>query len=179
MRDARDGGASDDGGLRFETYAENPLRHVHELGGVKDNVGKPRMDLIPPRVLRAVAEVLEFGTRKYKPNNWRLGLSWEETYGSLQRHLVAWHDLEDVDPETGLLHLSHAACQVMFLLEFALTSTGEDDRWRGPAAAMTANTTRCLCGHYVSAHQSGEGRWSGFCGDCDCERLSVLVEKSS
>jgi hypothetical protein len=111
------------------------LRQVHLLGGAKDNKGKPRADLLPPKALLAMAEVLGYGASMYGSNNWRLGLAWEDTYASLQRHLLAWHDLEDVDPESGLTHLAHAGCQLMFLLEYSLTGTGEDNRWRGPDAA--------------------------------------------
>lgn len=113
----------------FITYEANPLRQEHALGGVKDNRGKSRIDLIPSKPLVAIGEVLAFGARKYKPNNWRLGLSWEDTFASLQRHLLAWHDGEDTDPETKLAHLAHAGCQLMFLIEYAMTQTGEDDRW--------------------------------------------------
>jgi Domain of unknown function (DUF5664) len=127
-----------DGGERV-----TDIRKTHPLGGMKDNLAKPRVELIPSRPLLAAAEVLGYGARNYAPNNWRLGMSWEDTYGSLQRHLMAWHDGEDADPASGLPHLAHALCQLMFLTEFSLTSTGEDDRWRpgdadaGPTAALS------------------------------------------
>lgn len=113
----------------FETYEENPLRQRQETGGVKDNRGKSRVDLIPTAPLILEGEVLEYGARKYKPNNWRLGLRWSDTMGSLLRHLFAFQDGEDIDPETKLPHLGHAMCQLSFLTEYYLTSTGIDDRW--------------------------------------------------
>jgi hypothetical protein len=44
------------------------------------------------------------------------------------RHMLAFHDGEDDDPKSGLSHVAHAAAQMIFLLEFLLTGTGEDDR---------------------------------------------------
>jgi hypothetical protein len=97
---------------------------------MKDNLLKPRVELIPTKPLIAMAEVLGYGARTYAPNNWRAGMSWEDTYASLQRHLLAWHDGESLDPGSGLSHLSHALCQLAFLSEFELTGTGEDDRFK-------------------------------------------------
>lgn len=116
-------------GEKFEFYESNPERHTSIHGGVKDNVNKPRLDLIPSLPLFRAGEVLAFGARKYKPHNWRLGLSWLETFGSLDRHLHAWLDGEDDDPESGYHHLAHAVCQMLFLAEFVFRGTGEDDRF--------------------------------------------------
>lgn len=113
-------------GDRFVPFEENPQRHVFGTGGIKDNRGKPRIDLIPTAPLIAMAEVLEFGTRKYQPHNWRRGLPWPDTYSSLMRHLLAWNDGEDLDKETGLLHLAHADCQLTFLLDYSLSGVGKE-----------------------------------------------------
>lgn len=117
-------------GDRFVPYAENPERHVYTTGAIKDNRSKARVDLLPSAPLLAIAEVLSYGARKYKPHNFRHGLPWGDTYASMQRHLLAWNDGEDIDPESGLPHLAHAACQIIFLLEYAAKGTGTDDRWR-------------------------------------------------
>lgn len=102
---------------------------VSPTGGLKDNLDKPAVELLPSKALLAVAEVIGFGARKYAPHNWRRGVSWTQTLGSAQRHLLAWNDGEDLDPETGYTHLAHAATQIMFLIEFTMTSTGVDDRF--------------------------------------------------
>jgi hypothetical protein len=113
----------------FVFYEADPERHESVSGGVKDNVNKPRLDLIPSLPLFKAGEVLAFGARKYKPHNWRLGLSWLETFGSLERHLHAWVDGEELDRESGYHHLAHAMCQMLFLAEFVFRGTGEDDRF--------------------------------------------------
>jgi hypothetical protein len=69
---------------------------------MKYNAGKPQLDLIPTEQLTQIAEVFGFGADKYGRNNWRHDgstTSWSETYASIQRHLTAWNDCEDVDPE--------------------------------------------------------------------------------
>lgn len=120
-------------GDRFVPFSENPERQRSATGGVKDNRSKPRVDLIPIEPLIGAAEVLAYGAEKYKPHNWRLGLSWSQTYASLQRHLMAWFNGEDTDPETGHTPLDHAMCQLLFLTTYV--HRGEDykqhdDRWQ-------------------------------------------------
>lgn len=60
--------------------------------------------------------------------NWEKGFKWSRLFGSTLRHLFAWYRGETIDPESGLNHLSHAACNIIFLLEFSHTGAGEDDR---------------------------------------------------
>lgn len=119
---------------RFVPYSENPARHEFETGGIKDNRGKAPINLLPSEPLVEVAKVLAFGAVKYKPHNWMLGLPWPDTYDSLQRHLLAWNAGEDDDPETGLSHLAHAGCQLLFLLWYVLIGKGKesDNRFRRP-----------------------------------------------
>jgi len=122
-----------DGG--FITYSDNPLRQRAITGGVKDNRGKPRVDLLPMKPLFAVGRVLGFGAAKYKPHNWRLGLGWSDTIGSSLRHVFAFADGEDIDPESGECHIDNAICQLLFLSEYYHTKTGIDDRWASMDAA--------------------------------------------
>ena len=87
--------------------------------GLKFDSDKPRYSLIPPILNLEVAKVLTFGARKYAPNNWQLVENGEERYlDALYRHLEAYRSGELVDPESGLYHLSHAACNISFLLHF-------------------------------------------------------------
>jgi len=61
-------------------------------------------------------------------NNWRLGMPFGRIYAAAQRHLWAWWDGEDIDPESGLNHLDHAACNLAFLIELIKTHPEMDDR---------------------------------------------------
>lgn len=98
--------------------------------GVKFDDGKPDLSLLPPEALTEIAKVLTFGAKKYAAHNWRKGFKWTRVFASTLRHLFAWLRGEDLDPETGLSHLAHAGCNVLFLLTFVLTKTGEDDRYK-------------------------------------------------
>ena len=42
-------------------------------------------------------------------------------YDAAMRHLLAWFEGEKNDEETGLNHLAHAGCDILFLLWFDLT----------------------------------------------------------
>jgi len=112
--------------------SENSERHVYTTGGIKDNRSKPRVDLLPSLPLIEISKVMSYGASRYGDNNWRLGLPWCDTYGSIQRHLLAWKNREDIDADTRLSHLAHAGAQLLYLLEYELTHTGTDDRWTPP-----------------------------------------------
>jgi hypothetical protein len=102
-------------------------------GAVKADAGKADVSLLsflPMEALLEIAKVMEFGAKKYSLNNWRNGFKWRRVLSSLLRHVFAWAGGEDKDPETGLSHLAHAGCNVLFLLTFVLTQTGTDDRIR-------------------------------------------------
>jgi hypothetical protein len=99
-------------------------------GAVKADAGKAPLDLMPAKPLVAIAEILGFGATKYAPHNWRRGFKWSRMTGAALRHLTAWADGEDLDPETGKSHLAHAGADILFLLEYELTGTGIDDRYK-------------------------------------------------
>ena len=107
------------------------------VGWIKDDItnavradkDKPRVDLLPTLPLEEIAKVLGQGALKYPPNNWREGMTWSRCYASCLRHLFAWWRGENLDQETGLSHLAHAACNILFLLEYELTKKGTDDRY--------------------------------------------------
>lgn len=89
--------------------------------GRKDDAGKPPWDLLPWRATEEVVRVLEFGARKYAPDNWRkVPDSRRRYFAAAMRHLLAWWGGERNDPETNLHHLAHAECCLKFILEMEL-----------------------------------------------------------
>ena len=98
--------------------------------GMKHDTGKPPCELLSPHALIGTANVLAFGARKYAAENWRSGLKWKRIIGAILRHTLAFMGGEDLDPETGLPHVDHLACEVMFLQEFYRTRKDLDDRYK-------------------------------------------------
>jgi 5'(3')-deoxyribonucleotidase len=96
--------------------------------GLRYNSGKLRYDLVHPWAQEKFVEVLSFGAAKYESRNWEKGMSWTNTVASLKRHLAAWEAGEDYDPESGLLHVAHMACNVHFLTAFYKLYPQGDDR---------------------------------------------------
>lgn len=86
--------------------------------GMKHDGGKPRLSLIPGVALLEIAEVLEYGARKYAEGNWKQVRPLRRYLDAALRHLHAVADGEDLDPESGLPHLAHAGCSILFLLAF-------------------------------------------------------------
>lgn len=83
----------------------------------KDDSGKTRMDLLPFDALEEVAKVMTFGAKKYRPDGWKNvpdGVSRYEA--ALLRHLAAIKRGESHDAESGLSHVSHMACNALFLV---------------------------------------------------------------
>lgn len=105
-------------------------RTMSEPTGVKHDQGKPDMSLLSNIALVKVAQVMTFGKQKYSANNWRGGFAWSRPLAAAARHLFAYIGGEDKDPETGLSHLAHASCCLMFLLEFEETHKNLDDRYK-------------------------------------------------
>jgi hypothetical protein len=88
------------------------------------------VNLLSSEALLQTAAVLKFGADKYHAHNWRDGFVWSRPLAAAMRHIMAFNDGEDKDPESGLSHLAHAACCIMFLLEFEKTHPELDDRYK-------------------------------------------------
>jgi hypothetical protein len=83
----------------------------------KADHGKVRPTLVPVSMVLAVAEVREYGCRKYHdPDNWRK-VEPQRYRDALYRHFLAYLSGEKCDKESGLPHLWHMACNVAFLVD--------------------------------------------------------------
>lgn len=118
----------------FKRIYENAVLNDIYTGnnnGKKNDTGKPPMALLSGAALTEVAKVLEFGSRKYDAWNWKGGFKWTRLGSAVLRHVFAWLGGEDKDSETGLSHLAHAMCGLMFLVDFEVNKLGTDDRYKG------------------------------------------------
>jgi len=97
---------------------------------LKFDDGKLPLHLLSTEAMNQTAAVLAFGADKYAEHNWRKGFAWSRPLAAAMRHITAFNAGEDKDPESGLSHLAHAACCIMFLLEFEKTHQELDDRYK-------------------------------------------------
>jgi hypothetical protein len=138
------------------------------MKGRKDDQGKAPLSLIPGVALTEIGKVLAFGANKYAPNGWKHVRPGHRYLDAALRHLHAFADGEDNDPESGLGHLAHAGCCVLFLI--ALRAAGVQVRWgegedlrrcsssvhphAGPCVEEFYTWTECgTCGQY---HRAGK-----------------------
>lgn len=105
----------------IQTPIENP----------KDIAGRAKcpLHLIPGVAEAQTARALAHGAAKYGEFNWRtIPIHAAPYIAAARRHLAAWTDGEDLDPESGLSHLAHVAATVAILMDAAAVGTLMDDR---------------------------------------------------
>ena len=85
------------------------------MAAMKFDSEKPRMDLVRPEFTEGVAKVLTFGAQKYEAHNWTEGIQYSRLIAALDRHLNCIKQGEYIDEESGLPHIDHVGCCVMFL----------------------------------------------------------------
>ena len=91
------------------------------MNGVKYDQDKDQWHLLEPWFTKEIVEVLTLGAKKYSPDNWKkVPNARNRYYDALMRHITAWFNGEENDPEDGLSHLAHAACCIYFLRYFDL-----------------------------------------------------------
>lgn len=91
---------------------EEPDQHA------KADAGKPKLTLVPRKIIFDIAKVRMYGNEKYgDPENWRT-VSKDRYKDAAFRHFMAYlEDPTGVDEESGLPHLWHWACNCAFLCE--------------------------------------------------------------
>ena len=97
-------------------------------GGRKFDGGKLEYGLLPPHALEETVKVLTFGAQKYERGNWqRVPDAKRRYFDAMERHIWAWKKGEQMDPETGINHLAHAMCCLMFLYEHDIIYSVNND----------------------------------------------------
>lgn len=94
----------------------------------KQVAGKPPMHLLEREFLEGTARALGFGNQKYAAFDYRDGTTVSQFTAAAMRHLVAFMDGEDIDPESGLPHLWHLGGSVNVLCYLARYRPKADDR---------------------------------------------------
>lgn len=107
----------------------------------KADAGKPDLTLVSPQILFEIEKVRAYGTAKYGDrDNWKK-VSLERYWQATLRHILqAWDDVGATDHESGLLHISHAACNIAFILELMK----DDDDGMEKKSATVPRCDRCM-----------------------------------
>lgn len=112
---------SDSGGRKYE--AASPT------SGVKYDQGKPDYSLITRAMVEPMIRALMYGEKKYARGNFRNGFTNTRLAAAAMRHIMAYLDREDLDPESGVSHLGHAMAALGMLLDNEATGTSTDGRY--------------------------------------------------
>lgn len=108
-----------------------PMADDKKLSNPKDAIGisKAPMSVVPGPFLHALGLALMEGALKYGRHNYRTaGIRYSVYYDAAVRHLTAWWEGEDIDPDSGLPHPVKAAACMAILFDAMLRENGTDDR---------------------------------------------------
>ena len=97
----------------------------------KDIVGtmKAPISTIPGPVIAEIGVGMLEGSCKYGRHNYRaVGVRASVYYDATMRHLLSWWEGEDIDPDSGLNHITKAITSLVVLRDAMLQGKVEDDR---------------------------------------------------
>lgn len=139
---------------RDMTYPNNPATDI-KSSNPKDAIGSRKVPfhLVPQQVLGEVALGMLEGACKYGAYNYRaIGVRSSVYHSAAKRHLGAWWEGQDIDPKSGLHHITKAIASLVVLRDAMIQGKCDDDR--PPAAAdpdwvekLNAEAARILSEH--------------------------------
>lgn len=97
----------------------------------KDSVGikKVPMHVLSMPVLMEMALGMHEGARKYGSHNFRVaGVRASVYYDAAMRHLGAWWEGQDIDPDSGLSHITKTLSCLHVLRDAMMNDMWNDDR---------------------------------------------------
>lgn len=90
---------------------------------------KPPTSTIPQPVMYELGLAMLEGALKYGRHNYRIaGVRMSTYYDACRRHLDAWWEGEDIDPESGLPHLIKAMACLAVIRDAQMLDKVTDDR---------------------------------------------------
>jgi hypothetical protein len=124
-------------GKRYEGPVDELTRRAAgagtiDQGAARANAGKPPLHLLPLDALVPVAWVLAFGAEKYSARGWEAAaaegvFSWADCVRACLSHLTKLMSGQRLDPESGLPHVAHLACNALFLCGMLVRCHGKRD----------------------------------------------------
>lgn len=127
----------------------------------KDTIGSGKLPLhLWPTTATALGSLgLLDGMLKYGRSNFRaIGVRASIYYDAASRHLNAWFEGEEVDPDSGLPHLAHALACLAIIVDAQAAGKLNDDRctpggYRALVTELTPHVARLKALHADKAPQ--------------------------
>ena len=95
--------------------------------GIKYDDNKLDWSLLPFKQVEEVVKVLQLGAKKYAPDNWQYVQPYKLRYfNAAMRHLISWFKGERYDAESGINHLAHAICCLLFMMWHDMEREGDE-----------------------------------------------------
>ncbi|ANF26016.1 dATP/dGTP diphosphohydrolase domain-containing protein [Stutzerimonas stutzeri] len=102
-----------------------------KLSNPKDLLGmqKAPMSTVPARVMAEVGVAMFEGAAKYGRYNFRaVGVRASVYYDATMRHLMDWWEGQDIDPDSGMSHITKAITSLVVLRDSMIQGNWSDDR---------------------------------------------------
>lgn len=119
----------------------------------KDALGvrKAPMSTVPCGVMAELGVALLEGASKYGRHNYRgVGVRASVYYDATQRHLFSWWEGEDLDPDSGLSHVTKAIASLTVLRDAMLQDKCSDDR--PPRSEAFYARLNAIAGEMIDKH---------------------------
>lgn len=116
---------------RPSTAPAHTTADVVKRSNPKDAVGtgKAPLSTVSAPVIAEVGVAMLEGARKYGRHNYRaIGVRASVYYDAAMRHLMAWWEGQNIDPDSGLHHIGKALASLMVLRDAQMNAKCVDDR---------------------------------------------------
>jgi len=86
---------------------------------MKHDKEKPNLAILfdTTKALEQVADVMNYGAKKYDRKNWSKCEDKERYISASLRHISSYLNDDKTDSESGLSHLAHSVCSLLFVIE--------------------------------------------------------------
>lgn len=121
----------------------------------KDAIGakKPPLSTISMPVLFEVGAAMLEGACKYRRHNYRVaGVRASVYFDATMRHLAAWWEGEDLDPDSGVHHVTKAIASLCVLRDAMLQGKLDIDDRPPPADPIWLGKIQCRVDEVLERH---------------------------
>jgi hypothetical protein len=119
------------GQYEYGTRSRLPRKHPGLAENPKDALGtaKPSLSSVPTQVLFEIGAGMLEGACKYARHNYRVAdIRASVYYDAALRHIMAWWEGEDIDPDSGVHHIGKALACLAVLRDCQMNDKVIDDR---------------------------------------------------